>query len=231
MTWSDDAREVTGNGPPVAALVTDLIATLPWLADLRSERLRVLEAAGAGEGADTLVPLGHTVVVLNAAQELLDAARARLMADPDRLIGNVALTRGSIADVPRRWPPNAFDLILCHTVFEQSIDPQAVLTALVAVLKPGGYLSLAFTQSADDRSNGDHPTHLTAETVASWLSGLDVAVVRRGGVGGPGEPAPGVEDGASHLQEAIQAQMGAGPGLARYCHLLARKPIVFPMPL
>ena len=241
-------------GPPVAALLADLYRTLPWLADSRDMRLRALEVAGDGEAAGELVPLGHTVIVLNASQDALDAARIRLLADPDKLVGNIALARGSVADVPRRWPANTFDLILCHSVFERTIDPGALLESLVTVLKPGGYLSLAFSNAAalplsflaagdvagakesllrNDLRDGMFPGPLTADTVIPWLADLDLNILSVGGVGALGGLLPFLAGEGVERAELEQSLARREPyrGLAKFCHLVARKPVVFPIPL
>ena len=97
-----------------------------------------------------------------------------------------------------------FDVIVCHAVLEWLAEPQAVLSQLVACLKPGGVLSLMFFnqhstvmrrliagdlqtvsrgQFASDGKRGLAPiSPLEPETVKQWLPDLGLSLETWSGV-------------------------------------------------
>jgi S-adenosylmethionine-dependent methyltransferase len=111
--------------------------------------LHVLDAGGGtGSYALPLARLGHRVCLLDFSAQMLAAARQKIeridrcqTLDPG-LIERVDLCQAPVAEVPRLFPPDHFDLVLCHTLLEYVPEPEGVLQALSAVLRPGGLLSL-----------------------------------------------------------------------------------------
>lgn len=98
--------------------------------------LQILDVGG-GDGRDVL-PLaeaGHRVTVLDPAPGMLAEGRSRA-----RAAGvDVDFVRGSL-DGP--LPDDSFDLVLCHLVLQYRPDPEADLTRLMSLCRPGGLLSV-----------------------------------------------------------------------------------------
>lgn len=131
------ARKIYGNNKGairLAVLQADLQEILP------QQQLRVLDmGAGLGNMALWLARQGHQVTLVEPSVPMLDAARSSFA------------EAGVEADfVPCDWQqlvdskPQPYDLILCHAVLEWLADPAALLAALKPLLKPDGWLSLAF---------------------------------------------------------------------------------------
>ena len=69
--------------------------------------------------------------------------------DPS-LLGRMDFCHAPVEQTPRLFPPDHFDLILCHTLLEYVSEPWEVLQALTIVLRPDGLLSLLFANPYAD---------------------------------------------------------------------------------
>lgn len=131
------ARKIYGNNKGairLAVLQADLQEVLP------QRQLRVLDVgAGLGNMALWLARQGHQVTLAEPSGPMLEAARSSfaeagveaefIQSDWQQLVAS---------------KPQPYDLILCHAVLEWLAEPAAMVAALKALLKPDGWLSLAF---------------------------------------------------------------------------------------
>jgi S-adenosylmethionine-dependent methyltransferase len=105
--------------------------------------LKVLDAGGGtGSYALPLAQQGHQVCLLDfSAQMLAIAQRKAEQLDPS-LLGRMDFCHAPVEEISRLFPPDHFDLILCHTLLEYVSEPWEVLRALTIMLRPGGLISL-----------------------------------------------------------------------------------------
>ena len=106
-----------------------------------ADGLRVLDAGG-GTGTDSL-PLARR----GARVDLVDRSRAMLrdFRETAETLGageRVAEHAIDIREIKRRFPPDAFDVVLAHGVIQYSADWESLLDSMLAPLKRGGLLSL-----------------------------------------------------------------------------------------
>ena len=104
---------------------------------------RILDAGcGTGELALRLAQIGHQVVLLDPAEEMLSIAQCQAQvlrpppAFPPRFL------QGAVEETTGLFEEGSFDLILCHFLVEYLPDPRPALAALRHVLQPDGWLSL-----------------------------------------------------------------------------------------
>jgi S-adenosylmethionine-dependent methyltransferase len=113
--------------------------------DSPSRSLNVLDVGGGtGSYALPLAQLGHQVCLLDFSDQMLDIARQKAKQLGPPLMERMEFCRASDKEIPGLFAPDRFDLIVCHTLLEYVAEPQETLRALVAVLRPGGLLSLLF---------------------------------------------------------------------------------------
>jgi S-adenosylmethionine-dependent methyltransferase len=108
---------------------------------LPSGTLHVLDVGG-GNGADAL-PLaaqGHHVTIADYSAAML--AEARQAADAAGIGAHLTTTQVALADLPGRFDPAGFDLILCHNVVQYLDDVVGALRLMRGLLREGGLLSL-----------------------------------------------------------------------------------------
>lgn len=104
--------------------------------------LNILDAGGGqGQFSLSLAAQGHQITICDISSEMLNLAKtnADLLGVTDR----VTFIHGSIQEHCQAHK-SQYDLVLCHAVLEWVIEPQALLQALVAASKEGGYLSLTY---------------------------------------------------------------------------------------
>jgi len=119
--------------------------------DLSRGSMRILDAGGGtGSYALPLAQLGHTVCLLDFSAEMLDIARQKATQLDPALVERIAFCHVSVTEATARFAGDPFDLILCHTLLEYAPDPWAVLRSLIAVLRPGGWISLLCTNPHAD---------------------------------------------------------------------------------
>jgi S-adenosylmethionine-dependent methyltransferase len=103
--------------------------------------LHVLDAGG-GNGLDSL-PLaatGHHVTIVDYSAAML--AEAARNAEAAQAHERVVTCQADLLALPELFPQPCFDLVLCHNVLQYIDDVPALLEALAAPLRPGGWLSI-----------------------------------------------------------------------------------------
>jgi S-adenosylmethionine-dependent methyltransferase len=103
--------------------------------------LQILDAGG-GNGVEALAfaHAGHDVTLVDSSAAML--AEARSAAAALDLSGHLRAVELNLAALPERFPAPSFDLVLCHNVLQYVSDVGQLLDGLLAVLRPGGVLSL-----------------------------------------------------------------------------------------
>lgn len=102
-------------------------------------RLDIVDAGGGTGGfAVPLAELGHAVTVVDPSPDSLAALDRRAT---EAGVGVTAL-QGDTADLADLLPAGGADLVLCHSVLEYVEDPVGALTAIAALLRPGGTVSV-----------------------------------------------------------------------------------------
>jgi S-adenosylmethionine-dependent methyltransferase len=98
--------------------------------------------AGGGNGADSIpfAEQGHRVEIVDYSKEMLAAAERH--AASAEVQDRVALHHGDVRDVPRLFPEEQFDLVLCHNVIQYVDDVPGLLSGLAGSLKAGGLISI-----------------------------------------------------------------------------------------
>jgi len=156
--------------------------------------LRVLDLGGGTGGlAVPLAELGHEVTVVDPSPDAL-ASLSRRSAErgvADRVTavqGDTDSLGDLVGDQPR-------DLVCCHGTLEVVDDPQATLSALAAVLAPGGHLSLVSAQRL---------AVVLARALAGQFAAAHQALVSPDGRWGTADPLPRRFDAAA-LQALVEA--------------------------
>ena len=104
-----------------------------------SQPLDVLDVGGGTGGfAVPLAALGHRVTVVDPNPDALASLQRRA----GEAGVEVRAVQGDAAGLLDVVGPGSADLVLCHGVLEHVDDLAPAVTALVAVLRPGGTLSL-----------------------------------------------------------------------------------------
>jgi 2-polyprenyl-3-methyl-5-hydroxy-6-metoxy-1,4-benzoquinol methylase len=107
---------------------------------------KVVDAGGGtGQLAVPLARLGHLVTVVDTSAAMLATCAQRAADESPELAERVATVQGDVADLPELLGAASQDVALCHEVVTCVEDAGAVLGALAGVLRPGGVLSLTFT--------------------------------------------------------------------------------------
>jgi S-adenosylmethionine-dependent methyltransferase len=93
---------------------------------------------GTGGFAVPLGRLGHTVTVIDPSPDSLAAAqrRAAEAGVPLRAV------QGDVSDLAAATGTAGADLVLCHSVLEYVESPEAAMTAIADILRPGGAVSV-----------------------------------------------------------------------------------------
>src|SRR5579875_1652636 len=93
---------------------------------------------GTGGFAVPLGSLGHTVTVIDPSPDSLAAAqrRAAEAGVPLRAV------QGDVSDLATATGTSGADLILCHSVLEYVESPEAAMTEIAGILRPGGAVSV-----------------------------------------------------------------------------------------
>jgi S-adenosylmethionine-dependent methyltransferase len=114
--------------------------------DLHSKPLMVLDAGGGtGVMSHAMLALGHEVTLTDISADTLRLAKEKFSASD-----NITIIQQDILSLPQQQ----YDVVICHAVLEWLQNPLPVIEKLVALVKPGGYLSLSFfNQDAQRFSN------------------------------------------------------------------------------
>jgi S-adenosylmethionine-dependent methyltransferase len=128
--------------------------TLHYLAQHLGSLPRSLKVLDAGGGtASYALPLaqqGHQVCLLDFSAQMLAIARQRVEQLDPSLLEQMDFCQTPVEETPRLFPPDHFDLVLCHTLLEYVLEPREVLRALSTVLRPGGLISVLFANPYAD---------------------------------------------------------------------------------
>ena len=89
-------------------------------------------ACGTGSLTALAAGLGHHVVGVDLAENMLERARAKTR----ELAGQVTIALGDVSDPP--IPPASIDVILARHILWTLPDPQAALARWCLLLRPGG---------------------------------------------------------------------------------------------
>jgi S-adenosylmethionine-dependent methyltransferase len=113
--------------------------------------LKVLDAGGGtGSYALPLAEQGHWVCLLDFSAEMLAIAQQKAEQLDPSLLRRMDFCHAPVEEIPRLFPPDHFDLILCHTLLEYVSEPWEILRSLTTMLRPGGLISLLFVNPYAD---------------------------------------------------------------------------------
>lgn len=106
---------------------------------LPAHQLYILDAGG-GNGMDSLpfAVQGHQVTLVDYSKAMLADAQQRSLAAGTA----VHCQQADLRSISHLFPAASFDVVLCHNVLQYVDDVPALLRDLLAMLKPGGVLSL-----------------------------------------------------------------------------------------
>ena len=138
-------RTVRRGGPASSArtaVVWEVLSAVLAEDDPHGRGLDVVDAGGGSGGfAVPLAQAGHRVVVVDPSPDSLAALSRR--AEEAGVDQRVRAVQGDVTDLPSALGgSDGVDLVLCHSVLEVVDDAAAALSAVAAVLRPGGRLSL-----------------------------------------------------------------------------------------
>lgn len=110
-------------------------------------------SAGATAPTACPWPAGHEVVILDCAEQLLEAADA--LAAAACASGSVRTVRADLDDLEQVRIDGAglaggFGVVLCHNVVQYRADPAATVARLVELLRPAGMVSVMAPNPAMD---------------------------------------------------------------------------------
>ena len=133
--WRDEQQQSWGK-LKYKLIQTNLVRHLG-----QGKPLRILDAGG-GNGHDTLflAERGHSVELVDYSREMLEEAASR--AAQAGLAQQVHIHQTDLLALPALFPKACFDVVLCHHVSQYVEDARALCASLVALLKPGGIMSL-----------------------------------------------------------------------------------------
>jgi S-adenosylmethionine-dependent methyltransferase len=226
----------------------ELLAQLPALSQHSS--LAVWDAGGGlGQMSIRLAELGHQVLLNDISADML------AIAEQDIAVAGVA-DQVSLALAPIQQvvvnpaKQQAFDLVLCHAVLEWVNDPKEVIAALVAGMRPGGYLSLMFYNlnaliisnmakgnlyKLRDRDFAGHPGGLTPpaprqpQEMIAALEAAGLELVAKRGIRLVYDLMPRAVRAERSVADVLALEWQYGDqepfwALGRYVHLLCRLP-------
>lgn len=134
----------------LAVLTADLVPVVARLMDDRTQPLRILDVGGGlGQLAIQFAQQGHRVTINDISPVMLEHARERA-----REVGVEAAINwhcGPYQDLATLLGSQVlqpFDLVMCHAVLEWLQEPELLVPALAALVRPEGYLSLCFYNPA-----------------------------------------------------------------------------------
>jgi ubiquinone/menaquinone biosynthesis C-methylase UbiE len=101
----------------------------------------VVDAGGGSGGlAVPLAELGHSVVVVDPSPDALASLERR--ADESGVADRVTGHQGDLSTLAEVVPDSSADVLLCHAVLEVVDDPAEGLASGLAVVRPGGLVSV-----------------------------------------------------------------------------------------
>ena len=160
--------EGTGRAGLVAALLTDALRTL----GVTGRRVQILDCGGgSGSFAVPLASAGCEVTVVDISADALATLRRR--ADEAGVAEHVHPLNGDVEALSSFVHPASVDAVLAHGVLDAVDQVEATVREMVAVLRPGGLLSVLVANpvaSVVARALAGEPVLALAE-----LRGLDTA--------------------------------------------------------
>lgn len=217
--------------------------------ELTRARLHILDAGCGPARIDLkLAEQGHALMLTDIAEPMLQQARKHFM----ELHPEAAVQYGecSIYHLGQRYPEQ-YDLVLCHAVLEWLEQPQQAIIELVKCLRPGGIVSLMFyncdalifrnlirgnlRKVASGQYAGHQggltptrPLHLAA--VREYLEQAGLEIASMAGVRTFYDYLTRQARERLSLQDIVQMEIEFSQrqpycGLARYLHLVCRRPV------
>ncbi|MGB0847445.1 MAG: methyltransferase domain-containing protein [Thiolinea sp.] len=245
-------RKIYSNDDPRGAIrlhiIQDDIRTQSFL----DQRLHVLDAgAGMGQMSCWLAQQGHTIVLAEPSQEMLEVAKQNIQETLGQHSSLITPKQDTIQSLCDDTLHQHFDFIVCHAVLEWLASPLENLAQLLNTLKPGGWLSLMFfnrhskvmrhlvggdlkpvleNRIASDGHNGLAPiSPLVPDDVANWLIDSGLEVITWSGVRCFYDYSHPEVRKRMDLQDVLTlerrfSQQEPWRSLARYQHMLCYKP-------
>lgn len=223
-----------------AFLLDLLVAQLAeWQGGQVQARSVVDLGGGTGGIAASLAALGHQVTVIDPSPDAL-ASLERRAAD-DGLSGHIRGVQGDAGDLHDLVGPAGADVMICHRVLEVLDSPADALTAMAAVLRPGGVLSLLVSQRHSlvlTQALGGHialarrtladPARFDHDQVIDLVKASGFIVLASHGIGAIADHVPesliDAEPGAYAELAALEAEVSADPvfrAMAPLVHVFA----------
>jgi S-adenosylmethionine-dependent methyltransferase len=113
--------------------------------------LSVLDAGGGtGSYAIPLARQGHHIHLLDFSPRMLAIAQQKIEQAAPSLLKHIDFWCAPVEEITQRSLSDQFDVVLCHTLLEYVASPRSVLRSLISVLRPGGLVSLLFTNPYAD---------------------------------------------------------------------------------
>lgn len=107
------------------------------------EALKVADiGGGAAVDAAWLAEQGHDVTIVEPAIDQITEAKKRITNLPAQVSHNIRILQGTADDILDRGHEAKYDLVLSHGVAMYLRDPEAFVSQLFQLAKPGGYVSL-----------------------------------------------------------------------------------------
>jgi S-adenosylmethionine-dependent methyltransferase len=124
-----------------AAVVWQILCDALAELAVRSELLHILDIGGGTGGfAVPLAELGYRVTVIDPSPDALAALERRVAElGVENLVQGI---QGDTDDMVEVIGPDSVDVVVCHSVLEVVDDPDAALSSVAAVLRPGGFVSV-----------------------------------------------------------------------------------------
>ena len=130
---------------------------------------------GTGQLTETIAPYVRRVIAVDGSQEMLDAARRRLVA-----ADNVELRRGELETLPLE--PGELDVAMLSLVLHYSPEPQRALEEIARVVRPGGRVLVVDMQPHDREEYQQQMGHVwlgfSEKQISRFLTGAGFDDVR-----------------------------------------------------
>lgn len=104
---------------------------------------------GTAAASIRLAQLGVHVTALDSSPAMLEFAQQKIV---EARVGNkISLKQGNARELANMFPPESFDVVLCHNLLEYVDDPNAVLHAAARMMRsPSAILSILVRSQAGE---------------------------------------------------------------------------------